>query len=72
VLGVVLPGITGVPFSIAAIAMVALDGPKLLRWAGPEPVRFICTGLRQLGQWLDDLERRDTGVPPVEDGSRGR
>ena len=64
VLGVALPGIIGTPFLIAGVAMLAPGGPKtLLRWADREPTGFMHTGLKQMGRWLDDLERRYPRLP---------
>jgi hypothetical protein len=59
VLGVVLPGIIGTPFLVAGIAVLTPGGPRLLtRWIGPKPKGFVHKGLKQIGRWLDDLERR--------------
>lgn len=59
VLGVVLPGIIGTPFLVAGVAVLTPGGPKLLtRWAGNKPNGFVHKGLRQIGRWLDDLDRR--------------
>jgi hypothetical protein len=60
VLGVILPGIIGTPFLVAGIAVLAPGGPQLLtRWAaGNRPKGVVLTGLKQMGRWLDDLERR--------------
>jgi len=59
VLGVILPGLPGTPFLLAGIAVLAPGGPRLLtRWAGRKPKGFVHTSLKQIGRWLDDLERR--------------
>ncbi|MBV8320419.1 MAG: hypothetical protein JO049_07060 [Hyphomicrobiales bacterium] len=59
VLGVVLPGVPGAPFLIAGIAVLVPGGPRLLtRWATRRPKGVVHTGLKQIGRWLDDLERR--------------
>jgi hypothetical protein len=59
VLGVVLPGVPGVPFLAAGIAVLAPGGPRLLtRWARRRPRGVVHTGLKQIGRLLDDLERR--------------
>ena len=59
VLGVVLPGVPGAPFLIAGIAVLTPGGPRLLtRWATRRPKGVVHTSLKQIGRWLDDLERR--------------
>jgi hypothetical protein len=59
VLGVVLPGLPGVPFLVAGATVLAPGGPQLLtRWARRKPKGVVHTGLKQIGRWLDDLERR--------------
>ena len=52
VIGLAVPGVVGTPFLIAGAAVLAPGGSKLLaRWA-PR------SATRQLGRFLDDLERR--------------
>ncbi len=59
VLGVILPGIIGTPFLVAGIAVLVPEGPqRLTRWVRRNPNRVVHTGLKQMGRWLDDLERR--------------
>jgi hypothetical protein len=59
VLGVILPGIPGVPFLLAGGAVLAPGGPRLLtRWARRRPQGVVHGSLKQIGRWLDDLERR--------------
>jgi hypothetical protein len=59
VLGVILPGVPGAPFLIAGVAVLTPGGPQLLtRWAARRPKGVVHKGLRQIGRWLDDLERR--------------
>ena len=59
VLGVALPGVPGAPFLIAGIAVLAPGGPRLLtRWATRKPKGVVHKSLKQIGRWLDDLERR--------------
>jgi len=59
VLGVILPGVPGTPFLIAGVAVLTPGGPQLLtRWAARRPKGVVHKGLRQIGRWLDDLERR--------------
>lgn len=59
VVGVIMPGIPGVPFVLVG-AMVVTPGGKrrLARWIGPNPPQFVKGAMRQLGHFLDDLERR--------------
>jgi hypothetical protein len=59
VLGVVLPGLPGAPFLVAGMAVLAPGGPRrLARWARRRPRGVVHTGLKQIGRWLDDMERR--------------
>jgi hypothetical protein len=59
VLGVILPGVPGAPFLIAGVAVLTPGGPQLLtRWATRRPKGVVHKGLKQIGRWLDDLERR--------------
>jgi hypothetical protein len=59
VLGVILPGFPGAPFLLAGVAVLAPGGPRLLTgWASRKPNGFVHNGLKQIGRWLDDLERR--------------
>jgi uncharacterized membrane protein YbaN (DUF454 family) len=52
VVGLAVPGVPGTPFLLAGAVALAPGGSKLLaRWA-PRSAR------RQLGRFLDDLERR--------------
>jgi hypothetical protein len=59
VLGVILPGLPGTPFIVAGTAVLAPGGPELLAgWAKRRPKGVVHTGLKLVGRWLDDLERR--------------
>jgi hypothetical protein len=59
ILGVILPGLPGTPFLLGGIAVLTPGGPRLLtRWAGRKPKGLVHTSLKQVGRWLDDLERR--------------
>jgi hypothetical protein len=59
VLGVILPGLIGTPFLVAGIAVLTPGGPELFtRWVTENPNGFVLAGLKQMGRWLDDLERR--------------
>jgi hypothetical protein len=47
-----VPGVLGTPFLLAGAVVLAPGGAKLLsRWAGH-------SAMRQVGRFLDDLERR--------------
>ena len=64
VLGVILPGLPGIPFLVAGAAVLSPGGPQLLtRWAKRRPKGVVHTGLKQIGRWLDDLERRYPRLP---------
>jgi hypothetical protein len=59
VIGVVLPGIIGTPFLVAGVAVLAPGGPQLLiDWVRRNPKAAALVGVKQMGRWLDDLERR--------------
>ncbi|HEY4044992.1 MAG TPA: hypothetical protein VGM32_24530 [Rhodopila sp.] len=59
VIGVIVPGIPGMPFLLVGVLVVTPGGSKLLsRWAGDTPPRFLNGAMKQLGRFLDDLERR--------------
>ena len=52
VVGLAAPGVLGTPFLLAGAVVLAPGGSKLLsRWAGHP-------AMRQIGRFLDDLERR--------------
>ncbi len=64
VLGVILPGIPGLPFVIAGGAVLLPGGPKLLnRWIGRKPPRVVHSSMKQIARLLDDLERRYPRLP---------
>ena len=64
VLGVVLPGVIGVPFLVAGAAIVSPGGPKVLaRWAGRKPPRLVHAGMKQITRLMDDLDRRYPLLP---------
>jgi hypothetical protein len=59
VLGVILPGLPGIPFLVAGTAVLSPGGPQLLtRWARRRPKGVVHTSLKHISRWLDDLERR--------------
>jgi hypothetical protein len=52
VVGLVVPGVLGTPFLLAGAVVLVPGGSTLLsRWAGR-------SAMRQIGRFLDDLERR--------------
>ena len=52
IVGLVVPGVLGTPFLLAGAVVLAPGGSMLLsRWAGH-------SAMRQIGRFLDDLERR--------------
>jgi hypothetical protein len=64
VLGVVLPGIVGVPLIVAGAAVVVPGGRKwLARWAGRLPPKFVHPSMRQIGRMLDQMDSR---YPPLK------
>ena len=70
VIGVIAPGVAGVPFLVAGAFVVTPGGPRFLsRWAGRKPRKFAHSVLRQMCRLLDDLERRYPSAraesPPV-------
>jgi uncharacterized membrane protein YbaN (DUF454 family) len=59
ILGIILSGIIGTPFLVTGITVLAPSGLQLLtRWARGDPKGVVLAGLKQMGRWLDDLERR--------------
>ncbi len=64
VLGVILPGIPGLPFVIAGGAVLLPGGPQLLdRWVGRKPPPVVHASMKQIARLLDDLERRYPRLP---------
>jgi hypothetical protein len=52
VVGLVVPGVLGTPFLLAGAVVLTPGGSRFLsRWAGH-------AAMRQIGRFLDDLERR--------------
>jgi hypothetical protein len=80
VIGVIAPGVAGVPFLVAGAVVLTPGGPQLLsRWAGRKPRKFVHSALRQICRLVDDLERRyprrpaaRAGGPRVALGYRGQ
>jgi hypothetical protein len=64
VLGVILPGIIGIPFLVAGGAIVSPGGPKrLARWVGRKPPGLVRAGMKQITRLTDDLDRRYPLLP---------
>jgi hypothetical protein len=64
VIGVIAPGIPGTPFLIVGALVITPGGTKLLsRWVGKNPPRIVKAGMKQIGRFLDDLERRYPRAP---------
>ena len=59
VVGLAVPGVLGTPFLLAGAVVLTPGGSKLLaRWSGRHPSKFVHSAMRQIGRFLDDLERR--------------
>ncbi len=59
VVGVIVPGIVGIPFLLAGAVVLTPGGPKLMsRWASNNPSKLVHGAMKQIGRFLDDLERR--------------
>ncbi len=68
-LGVVLPGIVGLPFFVAGLGIVTPGGRKrVARWVGKNPPRFVHFSVRQISRLVEDLERRYPLLP--KDGAK--
>jgi hypothetical protein len=68
VIGVIAPGIVGVPFLVAGAFVLTPGGPRTLsRWAGRKPRKLAHSALRPIGRFIDDLERRYPHRPKVRD-----
>jgi hypothetical protein len=64
VIGVIAPGIPGTPFLIVGVLVITPGGTKLLsRWVGKNPPRIVKAGMKHVGRFLDDLERRYPRAP---------
>jgi hypothetical protein len=64
VLGVILPGVVGIPFLVAGASVVTPGGPKrIARWVGRKPTGVVHAGVSQIVRLLDDLDRR---YPPIQ------
>ena len=56
VLGVIVPGVPGVPFLVGGVAILYPGGPKLLStWL---PSRLVRASRKLVGRFADDLDRR--------------
>jgi hypothetical protein len=56
--GVVMPGIIGTPFLVAGAIMLAPGGTRLLSRLARRHPKVARPAVRQIGRFLDDLERR--------------
>ena len=56
--GVVVPGIIGTPFLVAGAMVLAPGGKKLLSHLAGRRSRTAGSAMRQIGRFLDDLDRR--------------
>ena len=63
-LGVVPPGVIGIPFLVAGTAVLLPGGPqRLSRWVGKKPRPAVHASMKQIGRMLNDLERRYPRLP---------
>ena len=68
VIGVMAPGIVGVPFLVAGAFVLTPGRPRTLsRWAGRKPRKLAHSALRQICRFIDDLERRYPRRPKARD-----
>jgi hypothetical protein len=59
VVGVIVPGIAGMPFLVAGIFILLPGGPQALsRWSRSNLPSFVRFGVRLIARLLNDLERR--------------
>ena len=59
VIGVIAPGIPGMPFLIIGVLVITPGGKNWLsRRIGNNPPRFIGRAMKPMARFLDDLERR--------------
>jgi hypothetical protein len=64
VIGVIAPGIPGTPFLIVGVLVITPGGAKWLsRWTGDKSPRIVKAGMKQIGRFLDDLERAYPRLP---------
>jgi hypothetical protein len=65
IIGLLVPGVPGTPFLLAGAVVLAPGGSKLLaRWAPRSTTR-------QIGRFLDDLERRYPRRQPTRNSNIG-
>jgi hypothetical protein len=61
VLGVIVPGVPGVPFLVGGAAILYPGGPKLVSaWL---PSRLVRASVKLVGRFADDLYRRYPALP---------
>ncbi len=64
VLGVILPGVPGAPFLVVGGFVVTPGGKRMLnRWAANNPPTYFTGALKQIGRFVEDLERRYPKLP---------
>jgi hypothetical protein len=64
VIGVIMPGIPGAPFLLIGGFVVTPGGTRLLsRWVGKNPPKFVNGALKQIGRFVEDIDRRYPPLP---------
>jgi hypothetical protein len=64
VLGIILPGVVGVPLVVAGGAVLLPGGRRRLSdWVARNPSRLVIASLKQIVRMADDLERRYPSTP---------
>jgi hypothetical protein len=59
VVGLVTPGVLGLPFlAMGGLVLWPGSGKRLEHWLNGRPPRLLKGGMKQIGRFLDDLERR--------------
>ncbi|QXP91194.1 hypothetical protein KW114_03290 [Methylococcus capsulatus] len=59
VVGLVTPGVLGLPFlAMGGLVLWPGSSTRLERWLNGQPPRLLKGSMRQIGRFLDDLERR--------------
>ncbi|MEW6037010.1 MAG: hypothetical protein AB1648_01985 [Pseudomonadota bacterium] len=59
VVGLVTPGVLGLPFlAMGGLVLWPGSNKRLEHWLNGQPPRLLKGGMKQIGRFLDDLERR--------------
>ncbi|WP_277458555.1 hypothetical protein [Methylococcus capsulatus] len=59
VVGLVTPGVLGLPFlAMGGLVLWPGSSTRLERWLNGQPPRLLKGSMKQIGRFLDDLERR--------------